>query len=172
MMELLRLFGEIALLRRGPQDIPASLLLLLATVFGYAAVNALMSLLLPPVSAPWFLPLVTETLFLLVWCAVLLRLTNRPERYLQTATALLGYQTLLSPPLDATMWLMSQVERDSVWVLPVLVIALALLVWLIAVGGHVFKAALEWSMPASVGIMILQLISVNLLVAAIFTPLS
>jgi hypothetical protein len=169
MMELLGLFSQIALLRRGPQDIPASALLLLASVLAYAAVNALMSLLLPATPAPWFLPLLIETVFLLGWCLVLLRLTNRPERFLQTATAMFGYQTVLAPPIAATMWLV-QVAKDSAWMLPVLLIAVALLVWLVTVGGHVFKAALEWTMPASVGIMVVQLLSVNLLIAAIFSP--
>jgi hypothetical protein len=48
MREVIRLYVQIALLRRGPQDLPASRLLLVLTVCGYAAVNALVSGLLPP----------------------------------------------------------------------------------------------------------------------------
>jgi hypothetical protein len=170
MMELLRLFAQIALLRRGPQDAPASPLVLLAAVLGYVAVNALMALLLPTTSSQWVLPLIIETLFMLAWCVVVLRLVNRPERFLQTATALFGYQMVLTPPIATTIWLVQQLEKESAWTLPVVVIFLALFVWLVAAGGHVFKAALEWSMSASVGLMVAQLLAVNLLVAAFFLP--
>ena len=172
MMELLWLFAQIALLRRGPQDIPASPVLLLVTVFGYAAVNSLMAMLLPATPAPWFLPLIIETLFLLAWCVVLLRVMNRPERFLQTATAMFGYQMVLTPPIAAATWLMQQVDKESAWMLPVVVVVLALLVWLVTAGGRIFKAALEWSMPAGVGLMVAQLLALNLLIAALFAPLS
>ena len=47
MSELLQLYTQIALLRKGPQDVPAVGLLLLLTALGYFIVNAVMVLLLP-----------------------------------------------------------------------------------------------------------------------------
>ena len=171
-MELLRLFAQIALLRRGPQDVPASPVLLLVAVIGYLAVNSLMSVLLPATPAPWFLPLIIETSFLFAWCSVLLRLMNRHERFLQTTTAMFGYQLVLTPPIAVAMWLMQQIGKESPWMLPVLVVMLGLLVWLVTAGGRIFKAALEWSMPASVGVMVAELLAMNLLVAVVFPPLT
>jgi hypothetical protein len=49
MKELIQLFTQIALLRRGPQDLPASLLLLTLTMIGYLAVNLVVSGLMPPI---------------------------------------------------------------------------------------------------------------------------
>ena len=170
MTPLLRLFAQISLLRRGPQDIPASPVLLLATVFGYIAVTCLVSALLPPSAGPWLLPLIIEVLFLLAWYAVLLRLVRRPERFLQTTTALFGYQTLLAPPLIASSWLIQQFEKDSAWFLPASLIALVLVIWKVAAGSHVLRAALEWSMPASVAVMILQVLAVESLLLAMFAP--
>jgi hypothetical protein len=42
-----------------------------------------------------------------------------------------------------------------------------LLVWLIAANGHVVKAALEWSGPASVALVILQVLVQNLVVLSL-----
>src|SRR5687767_4391035 len=142
MMELLRLFTQIALLRRGPQDVPASAVLLALTVLGYFTVNALVSLVLPPIPGPWILHLLVEVFFMLTWYAVLLRVVKRPERFLQTATAMFGYQLVLSPLLIASSWLIQRFPQESVWLFPVLIIALILAVWLIAAGGNVLKAAL------------------------------
>src|SRR6185437_4413860 len=49
MKELIQLFTQIALLRRGPQDLPASLLLLAMTIVGYFGINVLASALMPPI---------------------------------------------------------------------------------------------------------------------------
>src|SRR5882724_11581851 len=92
MRELLRLFIQIALLRRGPQDVPASRMLLPATVLGYFIVNGVVSAVLPPIPGAWLPQLAVEVLFMLVWYVALLRIVNRPERLVQTATAMFGYQ--------------------------------------------------------------------------------
>lgn len=170
MMNLLLHFVEIALLRRGPQDLPASSFLLTVTVLGYLAVNVLARFLMPAAQGAWMLQLLFELLFTLGWYALLLRIFNRPERFLQTATAMFGYQTLLAPPIIAAIWLVQQFGKESVWLLPVLVIALVLVVWLIAAGAHILKAALEWSMPASVGMIILQMVVGELLLLGLFAP--
>jgi len=170
MLELLRLFTQIALLRRGPQDIPASPVLLGLTVLGYFAVNALVSLVLPPIPGAWLPQLGVEMLFMLAWYALLLRVAKRPERFLQTATAMFGYQLVLSPLLIASSWLIQRFPQDSVWLFPVLIIALVLAVWLIAAGGHVLKAALELTLAASVGLFILQIVAGQLALFVLFTP--
>ena len=71
MKELIGLFTQIALLRRGPQDLPASMLLLVLTIGGYLCVNLLVALALPPVphaaaasahavEGQWLAPLLIE----------------------------------------------------------------------------------------------------------------
>lgn len=169
MKELLRLFTQIALLRRGPQDVPASRLLLALTVLGYFIVNFAVSLVLPPIPGPWPLHLVVDVLFMLAWFAVLLRVAKRPERYLQTTTAVFGYQAVLSPLWIASGWVLQHFAEDGVWQLPATIVALALVVWMVAAGGHVLKSALEWSMPAGVALTILQILAGQLLLLALFS---
>lgn len=169
MRELIRLFTQIALLRRGPQDVPASTLLLALTLVGYLFVNVLVSSVLPPVKR-WPGQLLVDTLFTLVWYVALLKLVGRPERTVQTATAVFGFQAVLSPLLVASEWLMRRFGESATWQLPIACAGLLLVVWLIAANSHVVKAALEWSGPASVALVILQIFAGQLLLLALFPP--
>jgi hypothetical protein len=169
MKEIIRLFTQIALLRRGPQDLPASMLLLVVAVLGYLSVNFLVSSALPP-DDHWQGPLLVDTLFTLVWYVALLKLLGRPERMLQTVTAVFGFQAVLSPLLIASTWLLRRVGEDQTWEMPVTCIGLLLLAWLIAASSHVVKAALEWPGSASAALVILQMLAAWLLMFALFPP--
>jgi hypothetical protein len=167
MKELIQLFTQIALLRRGPQDLPASLLLLGITIVGYFGINFLVSSLMPPIKG-WPAHLAVDVVFTLVWYVVLLRLTGRSERTLQTTTAVFGFQAVLSPLLVISEWLMLRFAQDTTWQLPVALIWLMLVIWVIAANSHVVKAALEWSSAASVFLVILQILAGQLVLFALF----
>jgi hypothetical protein len=167
--EIIRLFVQITLLRRGPQDLPASPLLLALTVGGFVAVCAAISSLLPP-NAGWAPQLLVETLFTLAWYAALLQLVGRSERFLQAATAVFGLRLVLAPLIISSQWLMRRFMQDTTWQLPVAVGGLALVIWLIAANSHVVKAALDWSSAASVALVILQIVAGELLLLALFAP--
>ena len=181
MKELVKLFTQIALLRRGPQDLPASMLLLTLTIVAYLAVNLLLNGLLPaPVVADaatrvaeaeqpnWSAQLLLDTGFTLVWYVVLLRIAGRPERTLQTATAVFGIQIVLVPLLFLSRWLAPRFPQDSPWFVPVTLLGIVLLVWFVAANSHIVKAALEWSLGASVALAILQILADELLQRALF----
>lgn len=167
MTELIRLFAQIALLRRGPQDLPASGLLLALAVAAYFAVNCLVANLVPPASG-WPAHLAVDIAFTLAWYYGLLRVAGRPERTLQTSSAVFGYQAVLTPLLLVSEWLMRRFAQDTTWQLPVALLWLILVVWVVAANSHIVKAALEWSIGASVGLVILQIIAGQLLLYIIF----
>jgi len=169
MRDLIRLFSQIALLRRGPQDLPASLLLLALTVAGYLVVNFLCASVLPP-DGRWRQWLLVDTLFMLLWYVALLRLLGRPERILQTTTAVFGFQAVLSPLLVASGWLLRRFGDDSAWQVPITFAGLLLFIWLIAANSHVVRAALEWSAAPSVALVILQTLASWLVQVALFPP--
>jgi hypothetical protein len=170
MRDLIRLFWQIALLRRGPQDLPASALLLVLTVIGYLCVNIVIGSVLPPVTR-WREGLLVDSLFMLVWYAALLRLLGRPERILQTTTAVFGFQAVMTPLLIPSDWLMRHFSgADSTWQVPVTCVWLLLLVWLIAANSYIVRAALEWSAASSVALVILQTLASGLLQLALFPP--
>jgi len=168
MKELIQLYTQIALLRRGPQDLPASMLLLALTVVGYFVVNCIVSTVLPPLPGSWLAQLLVDVAFTFAWYVLLLKLAGRPERFLQTTTAVFGFQAVLSPMLVTSGWLMRRFAQDTLWQFPVTLMGLALLIWVIAVNSHVVKAALEWSSSSSVALVILQTLAGNLLVLALF----
>ena len=170
MRELLRLFGEIALSRKGPQDLPASPLLLALTVAGYAVVAFAVNALLPSVDS-WRVQLLVEIGFTLAWYAVMLRAFGKRERFLQTATAVFGYQLVLAPPFIAIISLSRRFAEDtsSPWQFPVAVIALALLIWIIRAGSYVLKAALELPMVACVALIFAEILASQLVLISL-TP--
>ena len=169
MKELIRLFTQIALLRQGPQDLPASPLLLALTMAGYFVAHLVVGTVLPPLPGPWVVHLCLDVVFTFVWYALLLYIARKPERFLQTTTAVYGYQAILSPLSIAALWLERRFDQESIWQFPVTMVNLALLIWIIAVNGHIVKTALEWSMAPSVALVILQTLAGYLLVLTLFS---
>ena len=169
MSEFIRLYTQIALLRRGPQDLPASRLLLVLTVAGYFAVSFVVSSLLPP-EERWREDLLVGTLFTLLWYALLLRLVGRPERTLQTTTAVFGFQAVLAPLVVSCGWLVRRFSEDSPWQLPANCALLLLFAWVIAANSQIVKAALEWSATSSVALVILETLAGWLVQSALFPP--
>ena len=167
MSEFIRLYTQIALLRRGPQDLPASRLLLALTVAGYLAINFTVSTLLPQ-GGPWLEALLVATLFTLLWYVLLMWLAGRPERTLQTTSAVFGFQAVLTPLVDSCAWLVRRFSEDSPWQIPFMCGLLLLFAWVIAANSHIVKAALEWSASSSVALVILQTLAGWLLLSALF----
>jgi hypothetical protein len=167
MMELFRVFTLIALSRKGPQDLPASPILLALAVVGYFLANYTMTLLMPPVDS-WRVHLFVEVVFTLGWYAVLLRAFGKSERFLKTATAMIGYLLVLTPlSVTATYLMTRKYPDDSLLQFPVAVIGLAVLIWVVRAGGYVLKAALELPMIACVVLIVLQILAGQLVIGAL-----
>jgi hypothetical protein len=165
MRDLLRLYGRIALMRSGPQEVPASTFLLVVTAMAYLLARSCANWVLPTFEGPWLAAFAFDILFTLCWYALLMRVVRKPERFLQTATAVFGFRAIVSPLALASGGLIRRFGEDaaSPWQLPLWGLYLALFVWLIAASSHVLKSALEWSVPACVGLVILEILSNELL---------
>ena len=168
MKELVRLFVQIALMRKGPQDLPASVALLVVTAAGYFIVNCLVSAALPPIRGPWLGHLVVDVVFTFAWYALLLKILHRPERFVQTTTAVFGYQAVLSPLWIAAVWLVRQFDDDDTWRFPLTMIGVAIVVWLVVANAYVLKAALEWKLSACIALVILQILVDQILLIYLF----
>jgi hypothetical protein len=169
MNEFIRLYAQIALLRRGPQDLPASPLLLALTVVAFLAVNFVASSVLPPDNR-WRESLLVATLFTLLWYVVLLRLAGRPERTLQTTSAVFGFQTVLAPLVIGCGWLIRRFGEGSPWQPAVICAGLLVFAWVIAANSYIVKVALEWSVSSSVVLVILETVVGWLLQLALLPP--
>jgi hypothetical protein len=168
MKELIRLFVQIAILRRGPQDLPASPLLLGLAGLACLAVSFVVAAVLPPVQG-WAAQIPADMLFTLVWYVLLLRIAGRPERTLQTLTALFGLQAVLAPPLFASEWAMRVFGQDSPLGKAIAVLGLGVLVWLVVANSRVLQAALEWPALACLGLVLLKLFSSEFFLVALFS---
>ena len=181
MRELIRLYTQIALLRRGPQDLPASALLLALTISGYVAISLLMNGLAPPPGPvtkateaethSFPAQLLLDTAFTLAWYVVLLRLARRPERTLQTSTAVFGFKIVVTPLLFSAGWLWLRFSPDQTWAVPTELFEMIVVVWMIAANSFIVKSALELSVGASVALVILEILASVLLIRAVFPPL-
>src|SRR2546429_9925722 len=170
MKELIQLFAQSALLRRGPQDLPASTLLLALTVSAYLGVNLVVSSVLPPVKS-WPAQVLVDTLFTLAWYVALLKLAGRAERILQTATAVFGLQGLLSPLLIASDWLMLRLGEDALWQVAGACAGALLVIRAVAARSQIVEAALGWARPAGVVLGIFEIFTGRRLGFALFSPL-
>jgi hypothetical protein len=142
MQALVRVFWDIALLRRGPRDVPASGALLVLTALAYAAIGALQSLLL---DGPEHVLLRTVADLGLTGgvFAACLALGGRRHRLLQTLTAVLGTSALLALPLLALQVAGWQHGPDGPVALLLELLQLPLLAWYVLVLGHIVRSALE-----------------------------
>ena len=185
MGELIKLYTQIAVLRRGPQDLPTSALLMVLTIGAYLAVDVLLIGVLPPAAsgtgtAPgaaedalhgWPGLLLLDTLFMYLWYAVLLRIFGHPERTLQTVSAVFGFRIVLALPLFLSNWLWARFEHDATWSVPVGILGVVVLVWQITANARIVKAALEVTSATSVALVILQVFSQLLLAYSLLPAL-
>jgi hypothetical protein len=170
MTALLRLYAEIALLRRGPEDVPASVALLAVTATAYFLVNFLIELALPPIPGPWVDHLVVDVVFTFAWYWLLLRLFRKPERYLQTTAAVFGYQTVIAPLWISGLWLFGHFRDNAPALFPVSIVVIAILIWTLTVNVRILRSALEWPVGACVGLVVLQTIAGQMLLIGLFPP--
>jgi hypothetical protein len=164
---LARLYFDIAVWRRGPQDVPASPLLLPGTALAYGLVALFSSLaaaaVLPASSTAnrgfGVLIIVADILFVMLWYWLLLRFAGRRERFAQTTTALFGAATVLTPPSVVTVQLVFwSMTGSGKWLAPfALMAAIAVLVWSVLANAHVLRHALEQPLRWCVPLVVLQL---------------
>jgi hypothetical protein len=157
MQALIRLFVDIALHRKGPQDVPAAGAVLGLALSAYLAAGA--AVLWPTAAgASAVLGQLAVDLAVMVALIVgLLAATGRGARAMQTLTALFGTGALLSIASLPFVWIASRAFVDGEPVpgaeLPGMASAVLLLVLLLVsllVTGHILRHALNWSYAAGV----------------------
>lgn len=143
---MIRLLWDICFLRAGPQDLPASYSLMALAVTGYAAVAVLVAHISLPAHSTAVLAAVVDTSLLVVLSRVVLWTRMLTNRWAQTLTALAGTGGLFELilwPID--LWQQQNGTVEPVFGLP-LVLVLSILVWNVAVTGHILRHALSTSM--------------------------
>ena len=160
---------DIILLRRGPEQLPASPVLLYIVIGVYLAISAMVVASQSVQDRNWPAELLIGTISMLVWFRVALQLANKRERFQQTMTAMFGVSTifapLLVPMLNSVVAQMQAKEQPSQFLS---MLSLFLMVWLVVIFVRIVRAAFEWPWPAALLLVIGQEIFSVLVFVLIF----
>lgn len=167
MTALLRLFFDILCMRRGPQDVPAAAALAALCTGAYALLGLLSVALNSPLRQA-LAQTVLDLVLLAGFTHVLLNAHRRGARFLQTFTALTGtgalFALIAAPVLFAF-------PDDPAQATPALVVFLyfTLVIWSIAVMGHIYAQALSASrargLAWSIAYFVLSFVAVAILLS-------
>ena len=145
MLRLAKAFLNIALWRQTPADLPASVLLLVLAAGTAALAEVLGALLPPPPNGQLVLRVALAVAMPLLFAWVLLALTRRRERFLQTSTALMGVGALAAVVVYPLTSLSGVLGEQNAVSFPLDVLALALSIGYLLACAHIWRSALDSS---------------------------
>lgn len=170
MIPLVQAMIEIAMHRRGPQDLPASTFLFRLVLVAYLVIGIASASIYQQAIAKIALQVALDLLLFGTFFWIVLAIYRQPRRWLQTFTALLGTGTFLSVlALPLHLWRQATGAEQSAGLLPALGL-FALLLWSLAVIGHILHHALE--IPYLGGILVAMCyFAINIALFALVFPL-
>jgi hypothetical protein len=162
MLRLAKAFWDIALWRRSPAQLPASLFLL-ALVSCAAALLEVVSAFLPPASTDRLFTRIALSVCLpLSFAWAILVLAHRRQRFLQTGIALLGVGVIVEILLYPVGSLIHVIGSNRVAAVPLGVLMLVGLIWYLLACANIWRAALDSGLGlgvvVSVGYLLLSIV--------------
>jgi hypothetical protein len=169
----LQLFADITRFRKGPEDVPASTALLGYCILIGVGIRALavFALSVPSGGNPLVMPVI-DTVATLLYFALVLNLARHPERFLQTVTAIFGYQLVMLPLAVLSSWMLTTFIDDPVWKLPAIMLSIAVEIWGLAVIGRILNSATGWPMFACMLLAIAGDLLSFLAMTSVFPPVA
>ena len=165
MLHFLKAFLDIVLWRRGPQDLPASRLLFWLTAGAYVAVSIAQLAMLDEPPAAWIVYVFVDPVLLIGGVYLLLRLFGKADRFLQTATAVLGTGVVLGIALFVPVeWVITTTGISPESTVAGM-IALAMVVAFALVTGRILKLATDSNMFTGVTLALTYFLVINLLLS-------
>jgi hypothetical protein len=162
-LHFLKAFLDIVLWRRGPQDLPASRLLLWLTAAAYVAVSVMQLTLLEEPAAAWVVFVVLDPVLLTLGVYLLLKLFGKTDRFLQTATAVLGTGVVLGLGMFLPVqWLLIEAGATPESTVAGSV-ALGMVVIFALVTGRILKLSTETNLFTGVTLSLTYFLLINLL---------
>jgi hypothetical protein len=167
MMQLVRMFAEIAILRRGPQDLPASTLLAGLVSCCYVLASAVQAQIRGWDGATTVLLLALDLAMQALWLWGLLMFFAKRARFLQTFSAFMGVNvllTLLDIGITGVQSVLGMPSADAAN--PWHVVSLCLM--LVSLGG-VLQQALERSLFSGMALTLVIMLTIAY-VAQVLVP--
>ena len=151
MSALINIFFEICLLKKGPQDVPASRFLFQLVLLAYVSLNAIMLMLLEDDFVYSLVAIVVDLFLVVGLIKLVLIFANMPDRFLKTISAVLGTTIVMSIGMMMAQVWYDSVESEAAKEFPGF-LALVIFGWNIVVIGHILKNALDTFL--SIGILL------------------
>ena len=156
MLRLAKAFWDLALWRISPAQLPASWFLLLLVTAAVALLEVVGALLpgapTDSVLTHILLSVVLGVAVPLLWAWSILALMQRRQRFLQTASALLGVGVLAELLLYPLGSILDFLGTDHPAAIPIVLLSFAGLVWYLLACANIWKAALEAGLILGIGI--------------------
>ena len=143
MQQFLKVFLDIVLWRRGPQDLPNSGLLVVLTLVAYELVNLVQIALMEVSVAELLLYLVVDPLLLMGGLWLVMMLYGRKDRWAQTVSAVLGCTALMALVVSVPMVLLVGPRMAGNPPAALQLLALALVIAFILVVGRIIQLATD-----------------------------
>jgi len=156
-------------MRQGPEDLPANAGLLVAVILASIVPDALLLAILPvPFQGSGAGLIAVGIVATLLWFGLVLRVAGRSERFLQTLTAVFGFQLVMAPALVFSGWFLATYSQDPTWQFPAAMVRLVVEVWALVVLARIMRSATEWPMFACVMLSIANELLALLLITSLF----
>jgi hypothetical protein len=143
MLRLAKAFWDIALWRKSPAQLPASVFLLSLVAAAVAALEALAALFPPNPSDRILIRVALSTALPLLFAWAVLAIARQPQRFLQTSTALLGVAVIAQLVLYPLGSLLNLIGTDRPLSIPLGLVLFAGLIWYLLACANIWRAALE-----------------------------
>lgn len=167
MFELARIFYDITLFKKNPQDIPFSKSLTRIILIIYAVIDFLMQFMSSHLFTA-LLQMLADIVILMLFTRIALTWAHKSGRYQQTLCALLGTDALITfcaIPATAVML----VPSGELAVLGFFAMV-ALILWHWAVIGHILSHALSQHLSFGLGVALLYMMLAYQVMAVLFPP--
>lgn len=154
LLVIINFFIDLALLRRAPQDLPSSSALLLMVLAAGLLAGLLLAVTAGAGVGIGLLQSILDLALMLAALSLALRWMGRPQRYLQTATALIGVDTLISLMALLPVGLARPVDADSGLLALAGLLFLMLVGWSVLATGHILRHAFSLTLVQGAAIAI------------------
>ena len=158
MLRLAKAFWDIALWRRSPAQLPASLFLL-GLVASAVALLEVLGALLPPGPSDRIATRVALSVGLpLGFAWVVLAIARNGQRFLQTGIALLGVAVIAELVMYPLGSLLSVIGSDRPAAIPLGLLLFVGLIWYLLACANIWRAALDSGLGIGIGISVAYLL--------------
>jgi hypothetical protein len=166
---ILQVLVDITRMKRGPEDLPVSTgLLAMLVVASIVADVVLLNILPKPLEGNAAVLIAIGVGVMFGWTMLVLRVAGKPERYIQTMTAIFGFQLVMAPILIFSGWFMVTYQADPAWQAPAVGLRLIVEIWALVVLARILRSATEWPMFACVMLAITTELLAYMIIISLF----